>query len=175
MDLVPVAQIGKPRGVRGEVWLDRYRRGFPRDLEGQQIWLSGAGGIAGAQVEGFFEYAKGCVLKLKGIDRVESARPLCGKELLMRRESLPEQGPDEFDAEEVIGFRVLDRRRGEIGRVAAVQEGPAYWLFVVRSGDTEVEIPAVKGLGVVLDEADAAISVDLPDGYPGLTGAGDAD
>lgn len=175
MDLVPVARIGKPRGVRGEVWLNRYRRGFPRELAGRQVWLSRAGEVVSAQVEGFFEYAKGCVLKLEGIDRVESARPLCGEELLIPRESVPEQGPDEFDAEEVIGFRVLDRRRGEIGRVAAVQEGPAYWLFVVRSGDREVEIPAVKGLGVVLDRADAAISVDLPDGYPGLTGAGDAD
>jgi 16S rRNA processing protein RimM len=175
MDLVPVARIGKPRGVRGEVWLDRYWRGFPRELAGQQVWLSGAGEVVSAQVEGFFEYAKGCVLKLKGIDRVDSARPLCGEELLMPRESVPRQGPDEFDVEEVIGYRVLDRRRGEIGRVADVQEGPAYWLFVVRGGDTEVEIPAVKGLGVALDRAGQAVSVDLPEGYPSLPGAGDAD
>jgi 16S rRNA processing protein RimM len=175
MDLVPVARIGKPRGVRGEVWLDRYWRGFPRELAGQPVWLSGEEGAVGVQVEGFFEYAKGCVLKLKGVDRVESAQPLCGMELLLPRAAVPSQGPDEFDVEEVIGFRVLDRERGEIGRVEAVQERPAYWAFVVVGPGAELEIPAVKGLGVVLDKPGRTLSVDLPEGYPGLPGAGDAD
>ncbi len=143
MDLVPFARIGKPRGVRGEVWLDRYWHGFPGALAGQDVWLAGAEGAAKAAVENFFEYAKGCVLKLRGVDSLETAQPLCGRELLLPRDRVPDQGPDSFDVEEVTGFRVLDRERGEIGRVAGVQEGPAYWVFVVKGHGSEVEIPAV--------------------------------
>jgi ribosomal 30S subunit maturation factor RimM len=135
----------------------------------------GAGDPAKVEVEGFFEYAKGCVLKLKGVDRLESARPLCGEELLLPRDRVPERGPDEFDVEEVAGFRVLDRRRGEIGRVTGVLERPAYWVFLVKGQGSEVEIPAVKGLGVAIDRASGTVSVDLPDGYPELPGGDDAD
>lgn len=175
MDLVPVARIGKPRGVRGEVWLDRYREGFPQALAGKEVWLGAASGPVRAEVEGLFEYAKGCVLKLKGVDRVESARPLCGEELLLPRGEVPEQGPDEFDVEEVVGFRILDRTRGEIGRVTGVRRGPTYWVLVAAGRSSEVEIPAVKGLGVKIDSAGGTFSVDLPEGYPGLPGEDDAD
>ena len=171
MKLVPVAQILKPRGVRGEVWVRRFRKEFPRFDAGSSVWA----GSREYAVEEFFEYAKGAVLKLGGVNSVEEANVLSGQELLLPQDQVPEDGPDEFGTDEVAGFTVRDRERGVLGSVVGGYDMPAYWTFIVRVGEGQVEIPAVKGLGVLVDKALKEILVDLPEGYPGLDEVSDED
>jgi 16S rRNA processing protein RimM len=171
MKLVPVAQILKPRGVRGEVWVRRFRESFPEFDTGSILWV----GSREFAVENFFEYAKGAVLKLGGVNNKEDAQILSGLELLLPQDQVPEDGPDDFDTAEVTGFVVRDRARGVLGAVAGGYDGPAYWTFTVKAGDGVVEIPAVKGLGVLVDKTLKEILVDLPEGYPGLDEVSDED
>ena len=170
MDLVAVARIRKPRGVRGEVWLDRFRESFPELSAGETVWIEEKGGPKPVAVEDFFTYAKGAVLKLEGVDKPESAEALSGRQVLLPSEKVPAQGPDEFDTEEVAGYEVRDRIRGVLGKVVRVIPGPVYWIFHVSAPGVELEIPAVKGLGVCLDKGARCLEVELPEGYPGLPG-----
>jgi len=169
MDLLAVAMILKPRGVRGEVWVERYRDGFPRFETGGEVWVSSQEQEGPFQVEGFFEYAKGCVLKLVGVDGPERAKALSGRELCLPAHQVPEDGPDEFEPGEVAGWTMVDGRRGPLGRVTGAVPGPAYWIFLVQGpGGDKIEVPAVKGYGVELDRARREIRLDLPEGYPGV-------
>ncbi len=168
MSLVAVAKILKPRGVRGEVWVDRYREGFPAFEEGSDLWLSGEPGVP-RRVLAFFQYAKGCVLKIDGVDRPEAAAALSGQEVLLPEDWIPPGEPEEFEAGEVRGWAVVDARRGTLGTVSSVVPGPAYWTFLVEGpGGAEIEIPAVKGYGTELDRERNQIRVDLPEGFPGV-------
>jgi len=172
MDLLAVAKILKPRGVKGEVWVERYRDGFPRFGAGGEVWVPSQDHERPFQVEGFFEYAKGCVLKLAGVDGPERAMALSGKELCLPTEQVPKDGPDEFEPGEVAGWTLVDSRRGSLGRVTGAMPGPAYWIFLVEGpGGHEIEVPAVKGYGVDLDRVRREIRVDLPEGYPGVDDA----
>jgi 16S rRNA processing protein RimM len=172
MNLVAVAKLLKPRGVKGELWVDRYREGFPEFLPGSSLWLSADASEAALTVEGFFDYAKGSVLKLQGVDRPEAAGELAGREVFLPEELVPEDGPDEFEPGEVMGWPVVDARRGTLGRVAEMVEGPAYWSFLLTGpGGDEIEVPAVKGYGVVVDKERGQILVDLPEGFPGVDDA----
>jgi len=172
MNLVAVAKLLKPRGVRGELWVDRYREGFPEFLPGSSLWLSDDASQDARTVEGFFEYAKGGVLKLQGVDKPEAAGELAGREVFLPEELVPEDGPDEFELGEVIGWPVMDARRGMLGQVAEVVEGPAYWTFLLTGpGGGEIEVPAVKGYGVAIDKERGEMSVDLPEGFPGVDDA----
>jgi 16S rRNA processing protein RimM len=168
MDLVPVARVVKPRGFKGEVWVERYREGFPEFRTASSVWAAGTGDPQRMTVADFFEYSKGAVLKLAEIGNHEDALALSGAELLLPASEVPPEGEDEFDTEAVVGFEVRDARRGILGTVTAVDPGPAYWTFVVRCDAGEAQVPAVKGLGVRLDKAAGVLSVDLPDGYPGV-------
>jgi 16S rRNA processing protein RimM len=170
MDLVAVARIRKPRGVRGEVWLDRFKESFPDLRAGESVWIEEKGGPRPLTVEGFFTYTKGAVLKLEGVDKPESAEALSGRQVLLPAEKVPAEGPDEFDTEEIVGYEVRDRARGVLGTIARVIPGPAYWIFHVSAPGVELEIPAVKGLGVRLDKGARRLEVELPEGYPGLPG-----
>jgi 16S rRNA processing protein RimM len=169
MNLLAVAKILKPRGVKGEVWVDRYREGFPEFSAGSDLWLSPEPGKEPCRAEGFFEYAKGAVLKLEGVDTLEAAQLLNGCEVFLPEEMVPPDGPDEFEAGAIIGWPVVDGRRGPIGRVTGATEGAAYWSFLLEGPrGQEIEIPAVKGYGVVIDRERGEIRLDLPEGYPGV-------
>jgi 16S rRNA processing protein RimM len=175
MALIPVGRIGKPRGVRGEFWVDPYWERSDLFAEGEPVW-TGEGTGPPREVERFFVYAKGSVMKLRGVDDRNAAEGFEGLELLLPEARAPREGPETFDTQDVVGYSVVDASRGAVGTVTGVARRPAYWVFLVDAGGEEAEIPAVKGLGVEVDAGGRTIRVDLPSGYPGLPGdEGDAD
>lgn len=176
MRVIAVAQIGKPRGAKGAMWFERYMDDFRLFVAGEVLQL----GLSGDRTESFqvetcFAYEKGTVLKLEGVDTPDEAGRLKGAEVFLPEDQVPEDGPDVFDTRDVLGYAVVDRRRGRIGTVDGVSQGPAYWTFHVRLDKGQADVPAVKGLGVELDKEGRTIRTDLPEGYPGLPGEDDAD
>jgi ribosomal 30S subunit maturation factor RimM len=123
----------------------------------------------------FFSYAKGAVLAVDGVATPEEAERVRDWEVFLPEEAVGPDAPDAFFTDEVLGFPVTDSRRGRIGTVIGVDEGRAYWMIRAKGETGEFEIPAVKGLGVVVDLKDRSVRVDLPDGYPGLEEGSDAD
>ncbi len=170
MDFVPVARILKPRGVRGQVWLERLREDAPGLEAGDEVMVGAPGAYRALRVEECFEYAKGTVLKLEGIERMEAAQELSGLEVAVDAPGLAQDGPYLFDTSEVVGFTLRDASRGALGEVIEVRQGPAYWVFVVRGRAGEFEVPAVKGLGVSVDREGREVLADLPVGYPDVDG-----
>ncbi len=176
MRVIAVARIGKPRGAKGGMWLERYMDDFRLFEAGEVLQLGTSGDRTESfEVETCFAYDKGTVLKLKGVDDPDEAARHKGAEVFLPEDKVPEEGPDVFDTREVLGYAVVDRSRGRIGVVAGVSQGPAYWTFHLRLDEGEADVPAVKGLGVELDKAGRTIRTDLPEGYPGLPGEDDAD
>ena len=92
----------------------------------------------------------------------------------MPSERVAADSPDTFFTDEVAGFVVEDLRRGGIGTVVSVSEGPAYWVLHARGPAGDLDIPAVKGLRVEIVREARVVRVDLPDGYPGLEEESDA-
>ena len=96
-DLITVAVIARPQGLRGEVIAD-LQTDFPDrfdDLEDIRLRLS-----SGLIVERQLEYARlhksRIVLKLTGIDSVEEAEKLRGAAVVITRSQLVPLPPDSF-------------------------------------------------------------------------------
>ncbi|MEJ2367997.1 MAG: hypothetical protein P8Z49_06535 [Acidobacteriota bacterium] len=169
MPLTAVARIGKPRGIRGEVWIDFYRWDFEALEPGGGIWVSSSEGSPEShEIVSFFRYDKGAVLKLSGVDTVELASLLSGREVLLDESEVPPEPPGTFDAEGIRGFAVVDTRRGRIGEARGARDIGPYWILDAVSGNRSFEIPAVKGLGVEVNQEESVIRVSLPDAYPGV-------
>ncbi len=166
---VPVARIGKPRGARGQMWIEPYRDDLDSLLPGTAVWLDGAAASAGPYgVEDFFRYEKGAVLALAGVKDPDAALALSGAEVLVAGEKLPPDPPGTFDADEVQGYEVRDIARGTVGRVRGVVRRADYWVFEVETPSGAAEVPAVTGLGVEVRREEKAVLVDLPPGWPGV-------
>jgi len=168
-DRIPVARIGKPRGVRGQLWVEPYRPDLEELLSGEgdlQVWLAARGQCTPYGVATFFRYPKGFVLGLEGVESYEAAEALRGFELELPAGVIPPDPPGAFDVLEVVGWDVVDATRGPLGKVAGAREVGEYWILDVETPSGAAEIPAVQGLGVEVDREGRCFRVALPPGWP---------
>lgn len=98
------------------------------------------------------------------VDDIDAAASLVGQTLLMRRDKLPELSAGQFFWSDLEGLTVVDRRRGELGRIEEMFTTPAHDILVVRSSQGEVLIPAIAPFLCQVDSETAQLRVDLPDG-----------
>ena len=165
-DLITVALIARPQGLRGEVIAD-LRTDFPdrfEDLDEVRLRLA-----SGAVVERQLEYGrlhKGrIVLKFVGSDSVGEAEMLRGASLLITKSQLIPLPPDSYYDFDLVDCQVLTRDGGMVGRVAAVEHYGAAPLLVVVSPETrEFLIPLAASICVEVDTAQKRIIVDPPAG-----------
>ena len=115
--------------------------------------------VLGAKLTGRF-----VALRLEGVATLGEARGLMGKYLYVDREdavALPEGSHYVCD---LIGCRVVDSARGELGTIADVMRTGSNDVYVVRKGRAEVLVPALKGVVGSIDVRGGVVSVTLPEG-----------
>ena len=141
LETIKIGQIVNTHGIRGEV------RVLPRDgdpafltqfktflLDGQVV-----------QPTACHVHKSMALVKLPGVDDMNGALSLKGKDLYIRREDahLPK---GEFFDDELLGLDVYDADSGEcLGELTAVEAYPAHKVYTVR-GEREYLIPAVPGV-----------------------------
>jgi len=98
---------------------------------------------------------KGFVIaKLEGIDDINAAMRLKGKDISIRRSdaALPKGA---FFLQDIIGATVVEENGREVGKLVEIMERPASNIYVVK-GEEEHLIPAVPEF-VMSTDADAGI------------------
>ncbi len=162
---VVVAEILKPRGIRGEL-LARSQSDIPGRLEtlrGAQAHLMSGEDVA-VELEQAWRHKEDWVLKLAGVDSIEQADRFRGSELWVpfsERGGLP-QG--EFFESDLVGLRIVDAGTAEeLGVVAEVQQFGGPPLLGLRHAGRDVLIPFVPAICDV-DLVAGLIRVTLPDG-----------
>ena len=157
-EYVEAGRIVNTHGVNGEVkievWLDspEYFRSFKR------LYLNGAEKkILSARVHKSFVIAR-----LDGVEDLNAAMALKGKTVeILRADAHLKEG--EFFVQDILGFRVVDERGTEIGRLVDAEETPASMIYVVK-GEKEHLIPAVKEFILSIDAEKEQIRVHLIEG-----------
>ncbi|WP_118975588.1 ribosome maturation factor RimM [Taibaiella koreensis] len=103
------------------------------------------------------------LLKLDEVDSVELARSLSGKQVYLEDSVFNKLKPKAVSAN-MIGFRIADRKVGELGIIDDLFETPGQVLATVQYKGREVMIPLVDATIVGIDVARKLVQVDLPDG-----------
>ena len=150
-DPIVVGRIVGAHGIRGEVKV------APRDGDPEPVARCKTLLLDGAPVEvSSARVHKGlALLKLPGVDSMDAALALRGKDLSVRREDSPLPQGEHFD-DELLGLDVFDADSGVcLGELVKVEQYPAQKVYTVR-GQQEFMIPAVKDVFIR--------SVDLEDG-----------
>lgn len=136
---VVVATIGKPFGLRGEVylWVDPD---LDPDLSPGARYATDRGGEL--VVAGWREHSGRLLVAFEGVADRTAAERLRGVRLRAPRESLPlEEGA--FWVDELLGREVVDEHGALIGVLEAVTESPAHdYLVVARPDGGELLVPA---------------------------------
>ncbi len=174
-DLVAVARLHRPHGLRGEIRAERISPevlDFAALVTQRKVWLRGKeGNFRGIRVLSLRTHQKTFLLTLEGIEERTAADALRGGELCILREDLPSLPEGWIWEKDLIGYEVEDATRGPIGAAAGLYAiSDRHVLQVARADGTEIDIPWTKGLILSVESKTRKINVALPLDYPGLEG-----
>ncbi len=103
------------------------------------------------------------VVKLQDVD-IDNVREFVQTDMYLPLSSLPRLSGNRFYFHEVIGFRVLDERLGEIGTCKGFMELSNNPLMQVDHDGAEILIPASQQFVTKVDRDNKTLHVSTPEG-----------
>ena len=165
MDLVAIAMIVKPRGLRGEV-VAEILTDFPERFEGlvkvtavmpdeRQLDL---------KIEDHWFQSGRMVLKFAGYDSIEQGETLRGAEICVPETDTVELGEGEYFDWQLTGCRVETIEGTSVGVVRELMRNGGTEILVVECEEKEHLIPFVRTICPDVDLKSKLIRIDPPDG-----------
>ena len=164
-DLVAVARIVKPRGLKGEVFAD-VLTDFPERFDGLADVTAVMPGDERRKlaIEGFWFQKGRIVLKFAGVDTPEAAEELRGADICIPESAAVELEEDEFFEWQLIGCSVETVGGQPLGVVSELMRTGGTDLLTVDSSDRQYLIPFAGSICVEIDLPGKLIKVDPPEG-----------
>ena len=94
----------------------------------------------------------------------EEALSLVGHDLYLPLSMLPKLDGNRFYFHEVVGFKIVDSRHGDIGTLEQVLEYPAQPLFQIIKDGKEILIPVIDEVIDKVDREQKTIYITAPNG-----------
>lgn len=167
VELVAVARIAKPRGLKGEVAADLLTD-FPERFEWLEelIAVFPNGARRRLALEDHWFHAGRVILKFEGFDSPEEAAALAACELTVPESDAVELEEGEFFDWQLQGCRVETIEGREVGTVREVLHtgGEANVLVILDERGKENLVPLAQSICVEIDINGKLIRVDAPEG-----------
>lgn len=164
-DLVAIARVARPHGLRGEVAAD-ILTDFPERFEdlGKVVVLADDQSRAELTIKAF-KFQKGRVfLKFAGLDTVESVEPLRNAEICVPEDEAVELEAGEFYDWELEGCRVVTVDGTELGTVRELMRTGGTEILVVQGTEKDYLVPFAEAICTEVDIENELITIDPPDG-----------
>jgi 16S rRNA processing protein RimM len=148
-----IGKVLKPWGLKGAVKVYSYAESVESFLRISELRIQGKDGPTVLLLEEAKKHQKGILLKFKGRDRIEDVEELVGLTLYMDRKELPGLEEDEYYWHDLIGMEVCTDSGKSVGTLESILETGSHDVYVVRKGEKESLVPAVR---------DVVQKVDVP-------------
>ncbi|CCG52192.1 16S rRNA processing protein RimM [Flavobacterium indicum GPTSA100-9 = DSM 17447] len=107
-------------------------------------------------------------VKFEEVDSEADADNLLGSELYLPLTLLPQLEGNQFYYHEIIGFKVVDQRLGDIGTIHSIIENTAQPLFEIFKGEKQILIPMIDDFIVEVNRSKKEITMNTPVGLVDL-------
>jgi 16S rRNA processing protein RimM len=149
--LIPLAEVARPHGIRGELRLKVYNRDSDLLRQVSAVTLQLPSGKRSQVALKSARWANEALLvTLESCKDRNAAEALRGAQLLVDRAAFPPPEEDEYYACDLEGASVFDVD-GEVGVVKEVVEYPTCDALLVEGADGSIEIPMIDGVVVSVD------------------------
>jgi 16S rRNA processing protein RimM len=163
---VPIGRVLHPHGTAGEMLFEPYLSDLTcYDRLCDVATLSADGQWQGYRVEHIRRAGERLLLRLEGCLSIDTARPLAGHDLYVRRDELPAPKAGEFYWFDLEGLSVYTEDEAYLGRVEEFFPTGSNEVLVVRKGAQETLLPFIKDVIVAVDESRGILHVRA---LPGL-------
>ena len=144
-NLLPIGKVVKTHGVKGKVKVEYFGKDLHRFSHYREIFIVGEKGRPEPyEMTEVIPRPPGLILRLKGIERIEEAEPLIGKEIFVEREALLELEEGEYYWVDILGMRVETQEGKGIGKVKEIFFTGAHDIYVVEGKRGEILLPATE-------------------------------
>jgi 16S rRNA processing protein RimM len=167
---VPLAEVARPHGVRGELRLKLYNQDSDILLEQEEVLVRlKKGGEHEVTVDKARRADDAILMKLHSVDDRDRADELRGALICVRRESFPPLEEGEFYVCDVEGANVMMRAGEALERLGVVRElrsYPSVEVLVVSAADggKDWEVPLVEAFVESVDVPGRQVIVASLDG-----------
>jgi 16S rRNA processing protein RimM len=163
-DLVAIAKVVKPRGIKGEVACEMLTD-FPVRFEGLEnvTALLPDGSRRELKIDEHWFQQKRLVMKFTGVDSIEDAETLRNAEICVSENKVVELAEGEFFDWQLEGCEVTTTEDQAVGKVRELMRTGGTEILVV-TGDKEYLIPFAETICVEVDVDKKRIVVDPPEG-----------
>ena len=103
-------------------------------------------------------------VKLQDVNKMEQALTYIGKAVFLPNDLLPQLDDDEFYYKEIIGFKLVDAEKGEIGFISDVLEYPTQAVIQVMKDGKEILIPIHDDIIQKVNKKSKTLNIKAPEG-----------
>jgi len=150
---LPIGRVLKPWGLKGAVKISSYAESPASFSRISELCVEGKEGPIVLCLEEVKRQKKALLLKFKGRDCVEDVEELVGLTLYMDKRELPQLEEGEYYWHELIGMEVWTDTGRSLGTLEKILDTGSHDVYVVRKGEQETLIPAIRD---VIQKVDVA-------------------
>ena len=164
---IAIGKVLKPWGLKGTVKIQSYAESPESFLQISEVHVDGKDGAIVLCLEGVRKHKKAVFLKFKGRDRVEDVEGLVGSTLYVEKKDLPTLEEDEYYWYQLIGMEVWTDEGKPVGKLEEILDTGNHDVYVVRQGEREKLIPAVRDVILKVDVAGRRMTIHAIEGLSG--------
>ncbi|NOX45725.1 MAG: 16S rRNA processing protein RimM [Chlorobi bacterium] len=161
-----LGKITKTSGFKGSLmfFFDVDDTGPYKSLEAVFVDAGGSGLIPFVIEKIAFRHNNTAFVKLADIDNEDEATALVGSQLYLPLAFLPPLKGKKFYFHEIMDFRVVDKKQGDIGNVKGVLDQTGQPIFIIQNGEKEILVPMTDDIIEKVDRKNKLIEIEAPDG-----------
>jgi len=157
-------KITKTHGLKGEVTI-KLDVANPADFaELRYVLIEDRGNLIPYFIENQKINGDKMFVQFQDVTRVEQAAAFLGKAVFLPNEMMPELDEDEFYYKEIVGFKLVDMVKGEIGEISDVLEYPTQAVIQVMKDGKEILIPIHDDIIQKVNKKAKTLTVKAPEG-----------
>jgi len=166
-----IGKITSAFGIKGEVKVipksDIFEKQIAEILEKEEklTFYRGKDKISLTPID-IKPHKSGYIFKFKEINDRNEAEDLRNYELWIEKEKASKLDKNEYYVDELIGFKCIDEKKGEIGTLKDIMFQPSADVLVIETKDKkEILVPFIKEFVKDVDKQNKTIYLSLIDGF----------
>lgn len=164
LEYISIGQITNIYGIKGELKVYPLTDNISRFDDLDDIYIEENNKLIKYKVQ-YIKYLKNMViLKLKGIENIESAVTFKNKYIKVHRKDAVKIPDNSYFICDIIDAEVFTTEGLYLGKVQDVIQTGSNDVFIIKKQDSEILIPALKSIIKEVNIINSRIIVDLPEG-----------
>ena len=163
-DFFYLGRIVKAYGKKGElnVVLDTDNPENYKDLK--SVFLDLKGNLIPYFIENIQIKNNKAIIKLKDVLTPEIAEMFVNAEIFLPLDQLPKLTGNKFYYHDIIGYSIIDKTYGSIGKVEKVLDLPQQAILQIKYKNKEILIPITDEIIKIVDRNNKQIKIEAPEG-----------